>query len=92
MSIRILVDKSVIIMFSVYAPQTGLSVIEKDSFYSALRTNISTVSHDEYLFVCGDFNGHVGKAPEGFSGVHVAGRKEIVNEREKRGGMRQWRV
>ena len=70
MSIRILVDKSVIIIFSVYAPQTGLSVIAKDSFYSALRTNISTVSHDEYLFVCGDFNGHVGKAPEGFSGVH----------------------
>ena len=87
MSIRILVGKSIISIFSVYAPQTCLSVIEKDSFYSALLTNISTVSHDEYLLVCGDFNGHVGKAPEGFSGVHMAGLKEIVNEREKRGGI-----
>ena len=70
MSIRILVDKSIINIFSVYAPQTGLSFIKKDSFYSALLTNISTVSPDEYLLVCGDFNGHVGKTPEGFSGVH----------------------
>ena len=70
MSFRILVGKSIINIFRVYAPQTGLSVVEKDSFYSALLSNISTVSPDEYLVVCGDFNGHVKKAPEGFSGVH----------------------
>ena len=23
-----------------------------------------------YLLVCGDFNGHVGKAPKGFNGIH----------------------
>ena len=69
-SIRILVDKSIINIFSVYALQTGLSVVEKDSFYSALLSNISTVSLDEYLLVCGNFNGHVGKAAEGFNGVH----------------------
>ena len=39
-------------------------------FYSALLSNISTVSPDQYLLVCGDFNGHVEKAPEGFNGVH----------------------
>ena len=50
--------------------QTGLSVVEKDSLYSALLSNISTVSPDEFLLVCGDFNGHVGKAPKGFNGVH----------------------
>ena len=65
MSICILVGKSIINIFNVYAPQTGLSVVEKDSFYSALLSNISTVSPDEYLLVGGDFNGHVGKAPEG---------------------------
>ena len=70
MSIHILVGKSVINIFSVYSPQTGLSVVEKDSFYNALLSNISIVSPDEYLLVCGDFNGHVGKAPEGFNGVH----------------------
>ena len=62
MSIRILVDKSVINIFSVYELQTGLSVVEKDSFYSALLSNISTVSPYEYFLVCGDLIGHVGKA------------------------------
>ena len=70
MSICILVGKSIINIFNVYAPQTGLSVVEKDSFYSALLSNISTVSPDEYLLVFGDSNRHVEKAPEGFNGVH----------------------
>ena len=61
MSIRILVGKSIINIFSVYELQTGLSVVEKDSFYSALLSNISTVS-PEYFLVCGDLIGHVGKA------------------------------
>ena len=63
-------DKSIINIISVYAPQTGLSVVEKDSSYSALLSNISVVSPDEYLLVCGDFNGHVGKVSEGLNGVH----------------------
>ena len=59
--------KSVINIFIVYAPQTGLSVVNKDSFCSASLSDISTISLDTYLPVCGDFNGHVGKAPEGFT-------------------------
>ena len=51
-------------------PQTGLSDVEKDSFYSAFVSHISTLSPDEYLLVCGDFNGHAGKDPQGFNGVH----------------------
>ena len=52
MSIRILVGKSIVNIFNLYAPQTGLSVVEKDSFYSALLSNISTVSPVEiYLYV-----------------------------------------
>ena len=70
MSIHVLLGKLIINIFSVYAPQNGLSVDEKDSFYSALLSNISTVSTEEYLLVCGDFNGNAGKAHEGFNGVH----------------------
>ena len=62
--------KLIINIFSVYTPQTGLPDVETDSFYSALPSQISTLSPDEYLLVCGDFNGHVGKAPECFNGVH----------------------
>ena len=49
MSIRILVGKSIINIFSVYAPQNGLLVVKKDSFCSALLCNFSTVSTNEYL-------------------------------------------
>ena len=59
MSVRILVGKLIINIFSVYTPQTDLSVDEKDSFYSALLSSISTVSPDDYLLVCGDFNDHL---------------------------------
>ena len=70
MSIHTLVVSNI---FSVCTPQTGLSMDEKDSFYSALLSNISTVSPDEYLIECSDFNGHVGKNPESFNGVHGGG-------------------
>ena len=60
---RILVGKLIINIYSVYAPQRGLEVIERDSFCTALLSNILTVSPDEYLLVSGNFNGHVGKAP-----------------------------
>ena len=43
---------------------------QKDLFYSVLLSKISTVSPDDYLLICGNFNGHVGKAPEGFNGFH----------------------
>ena len=67
MCIHILVGKLIINIFSVYAPQTGLSVVEK--FYSALLSTISITSPDAYLLVCGDFNGHAEEASEGFNGV-----------------------
>ena len=70
MSICILVGKLIINILSIDEPQTGLSVVEKDSFYSPLTSNISFVSPHEYFLLCGDLNDHVRKAPEGFNGVH----------------------
>ena len=49
-------------------------------FYSALLSNISTVSPDDYLLVCGDFNGHVGKALKGFNGVHDRYRLYMIDD------------
>ena len=70
MSVRVLVGKSIINILSVYAPQTGLSVVEKDQFYIALLSNISTVSLDDYLLEYGmDMWDMQKKPPEGFNGV-----------------------
>ena len=68
--IRILIGKPIINIFSVYAPQTGLSTEEKDSFYTNLLTHVSAVPSTEYLMLCGDFNGHVGRDTEGFDRIH----------------------
>ena len=46
-------------------------LFNEDLFHSALLCNISTVSPDEYLLVCGDLNDHVGKAHEIFNGIHA---------------------
>ena len=68
--IRILIGKLIINIFRVYAPQTGLSTEEKDSFYTNLLTHVSAVPSTEYLMLCGDFNGHVGRDTESFDRIH----------------------
>ena len=68
-SIRILNGKNINI-FSIYAPQTGRSQEEKDKFYDKLLGNLTAVPDNEFLLVCGDFNGHVGQDSNGFDGVH----------------------
>ena len=55
---------------SVYMPQVGRSLEEKMDFYAVLDKVLTEVGSDERLMVCGDFNGHVGEAIDGFEGVH----------------------
>jgi hypothetical protein len=70
MVVRVMIGKSVLNLISVYAPQVGRSMDEKVEFYNSLRKVLVTIKDSEYLVVCGDFNGHVGKDVEGFDGVH----------------------
>ena len=69
-TMRVMIGKSVLNLISVYAPQVGRSMDEKVEFYISLGKVGKTVKDNEYLVVCGDFNGHVGKDIEGFDGVH----------------------
>ena len=57
-------------VFCVYAPQVGLPEETKDLFYNNLLNNISKVPSDEFLLICGDLNGHVGKLSTGFDNIH----------------------
>ena len=70
MVIKLRIDKSLINIFSVYAPQAGRSLEEKEQFYVTLGKIRSEISRDERVVICGDFNGHVGKEADGFEGVH----------------------
>ena len=70
MVLRVRVARSVLNIVSAYAPQVGGAVVEKGEFLLRLREVLSAVSAGERLVVCGDMNGHVGAASDGFEGVH----------------------
>ena len=44
----------------VYAPQANLSEFEKDRFYQMLQCTVAKIPASEQLFVCGDWNWHIG--------------------------------
>ena len=56
-----------------YAPQTGLSSDEKDTFYDQVLSLVAAVPDDEFLLIGGDFNGHVGESSGGFEDTHGGG-------------------
>ena len=61
MSLRFLIGRKILYIISSYAPQSGLSESEKDTFFFNRLSCISIVPTEEMLLVCGDLNGHVGK-------------------------------
>ena len=55
---------------------------DKEDFYETLGKVLKGVK-EEALFVCGDFNGHVGGEAdgyEGFHGCHGFGRRNLKGE------------
>ena len=70
MLIKLVVGKSIVTVLSVYAPQAGLDDSVKDLFYENLQWTLPKISASEILFVCGDFNGHIGKNADGYEEVH----------------------
>ena len=70
MYIRIMIEKSIIRIFSVYAPQTGLPKLQKEKFYSDLLTQTALTPKEEFPLICGDLNGHVGNETAGFDNAH----------------------
>ena len=70
MVLRLAIGKSVLNVVSVYAPQVGWAIEEKEEFYILLGKVLKDVGENEKLIVCGDMNGHVGAGADGFEGVH----------------------
>jgi len=64
-----MIGKIIVRIFSAYAPQSGLPDQEKDNFYNNLLGLLSNIPDDEFLIVCGDFNGHVDKISSGFDDI-----------------------
>ena len=82
--IKLVVGKSIVTVLSVYAPQAGFDDTVKDLFYENLQWTPTKISASEILFVCGDFNGYIGKNADGYEGVHGGrgfGRRNLQGER-----------
>jgi hypothetical protein len=72
MVVRVSVGKRVLNLLSVYAPQVGRPITEKENFYQGVAKILNDLGkrRGEMAVVCGDFNGHVGEKVEGYEGVH----------------------
>ena len=67
---KINVDELIVTIFSVYALQVGLDESLKNAFYDKLQFTVTKLGSSEYLYLCGDFNGHIGQKAAGYAGVH----------------------
>ena len=84
MLIKLVVGKSIVTVLLVYSLQAGLGDSVKGLFYENLQWTLTKISASEIFFVCGDFNGHVGKNEDGYEGVHGGrgfGRANLEGER-----------
>ena len=81
--IRMTIGKTVFVFVCVYAPQANLSEFE-DRFYQMLQCTVAKIPATEQLFVCGDWNGHIGSQSTGFEEVHggqAIGKRNTEGER-----------
>ena len=70
MVLRIMVGGLVLNLVSVYAPQVGRPMEEKEEFYICVGKILNSIKAEERVVVCGDLNGHVGAVIDGYEGVH----------------------
>ena len=82
--IRMTIGKTVFVFVCVYAPQANLCEFAKDRFYQMLQCTVAKIPASEQLFVCGDWNGHIGSQSTWFEEVHggqAIGKRKTDGER-----------
>jgi hypothetical protein len=68
--VRLMIGNGILNLVSVYAPQVGRTMEEKEEFYVLLGKTLAELGTGERLMICGDMNGHVGEGVDGFEGIH----------------------
>ena len=83
MSIKMLVGRKILQVFSVYAPQGGRPQEEKEEFWELLDDSVGKIAEDDLLIIGGDLNGHVGTVRDGFEeimGIYGYGERNTDGE------------
>ena len=65
MKMKTVIGKTEYHIFSVYAPQVGISEDAKAEFWEGLEDKVVGVPRSEGLIVAGDLNGHIGSNRDG---------------------------
>ena len=68
--LKVLISDKLVTCICAYAPQTGRSAEEKDSFWDQMISVTGSTPASELIVVGGDLNGHVGTNVDGYDGVH----------------------
>ena len=80
MYIRLVVGIVVGMVICVYAPQVRLEDIESMTFQGCLDDLVQSIPQDQFLFVGGDFNGHIGAKVDGYQCINGGFGYGIRNE------------
>ncbi|XP_070017279.1 uncharacterized protein [Nicotiana sylvestris] len=70
MTIKLVVGECTLNVVSAYAPQVGLDEEIKRLFWEGLDDIVRSIPLSEWLFIGGDFNGHIGSSAGGYTEVH----------------------
>nr|GEU78756.1 putative RNA-directed DNA polymerase, eukaryota, reverse transcriptase zinc-binding domain protein [Tanacetum cinerariifolium] len=70
MAISVNIDGETVNVISAYAPQVGLSDVDKKRLWDALNELVRECPTDERLFIRGNLNGHIEAVADGYAGVH----------------------
>nr|GEX30209.1 hypothetical protein [Tanacetum cinerariifolium] len=74
MAISVVIEGEAVNVISAYAPQVGLSDVDKKRFWDALDEMVRECPTNQHLIIGGDLNGHIGAAADGYAEVHGEGR------------------
>ena len=69
MTLVVIFEEDVLRLICGYAPQSGCSLEEEQSFYGKLKCEWDMHSTDELVMCLGYINGHAGRHIDGFNGV-----------------------
>ena len=69
MRVKMVLGKTVYHVLSVYAPQVGRPIAEKEDFRNKLEDIITSIDENDGIIVAGDLNCHIGSNNAGYENI-----------------------
>ena len=79
-AVKMVIEKQITNVISVYAPQCNCPPSEKELFRDMLDQVVSVIPPNELVLIGGDFNSHIGTERNGFERIHGGHGYGALNE------------